>query len=421
MIDTTFYDFSRKAFRMTTAVNDSISSERAIFIDGAKVGEYSALDLDSLDQSYVAYYDNPEGALYIKGKQGPPGTPFGSPILVDDSTASRSIAGDALGNNNTKVSRSDFSQTGLFVSMVIDPNDIAHVAYYDRLRRELNYSVVDLATSTSQRVQVDAGKSMGEYASIAMSPTGTEFAIAYYQQFDPELLTNTPPGMGPRLRVAIGDGFTSGGWDVQSVDSVGDVGRYCSIAYDLAGNLHVAYHDTTNLSLKYASNTGLGGTWIPEVVDQDPNFNIVGYHTSIAISPLTGEPAIAYYDLTGARLKFAEKVEGIWRVTVVDDLGDVGLMPDLKFDATKRIAYILYYDATFEVLKIAAKPFGSLTFNRINTIDPAKSGAEPSLAIDRRGQLRMSYYDVQNGDLIYRHALGDLFSSVELRGWNQYD
>lgn len=418
LIRTSFYDTSHAALRMTTVANDMIATNSAAYIDGAKVGEYSALDLDAAERAWIAYYDNPKGSLYMTRRVGPDSALWETPFLVDDSAASRARPGDTfiIENNDFTISRADFSQTGPFVSMVVDPSNVAHLAYYDELRRELNVSVVDYSTSTSQRIAVDEGRERGMFASIAANSAYTQYAIAYYQAFDDSGDPLDAIGNGPRLRVAIGDGMTSGTWSVESVDNVGDVGRYCSIVYGPGGRIHVAYYDATNFNLKYAVRNA--GVWTTSVVDGTAN--IAGLHTSIAINPDTNHPNIAYYDLTNSALMLAE-FDGIaWTRSTVDATGDTGLYPDLKFDTVRDVVYIIYHDASFESARIAIKPIASPGWTKLDTIETGGVGVRPSIAIDSAGLLRMCYYDQRRGDLIYRQSLSPPLSSVD-GSWSLYD
>ncbi|MBI1784351.1 hypothetical protein HYR69_04330, partial [Candidatus Sumerlaeota bacterium] len=218
-------------------------------------------------------------------------------------------------------------------------------------------------------------------------------------------------------RVAIGNGFTSGGWTLEAVDNAGDVGRYCSIAYDTSGSLHVAYYDATNYNLKYAKRDILTGTWTKQTVDGGPE--IAGLYTSIAVNPTNNRPSIAYYDLTNSALKYAEYNGATWVLTTVDVIGDVGLYTAIRFDALRGNVYVLYYDASFEALKIAAKQITSSSWSKVDTIESGGVGLRPSFVVDNTGHLRMVYYDQQRGDLIYRKTLSLPLSGVE-GDWTLY-
>ena len=46
------------------------------------------------------------------------------------------------------------------------------------------------------------------------------------------------------------------GWNIQTVDSIGNVGKNTSLAVDASGNPHISYQDSTNDDLKYSHWNG---------------------------------------------------------------------------------------------------------------------------------------------------------------------
>ena len=86
-----------------------------------------------------------------------------------------------------------------------------------------------------------------------------------------------------------------------------------------AGSFNVSYWDATHGDLKYASHSPAG--WTIETVD---SVGVVGEYTSLALDA-TGRPHISYYDATNGDLKYAPAGRGSsWTLEIVDGSGDVG-------------------------------------------------------------------------------------------------
>jgi hypothetical protein len=115
------------------------------------------------------------------------------------------------------------------------------------------------------------------YAALALGADGNP-RISYY-------------GMGDGdLKYAAWDGNA---WQVETLDSQGDPGRYTDIAIDEYGFTHISYHDQTypyTGNLKYAYQDERG--WRIQTVD--PTYDS-GYYTSIALDRF-GEPLISYHN-----------------------------------------------------------------------------------------------------------------------------
>jgi len=77
---------------------------------------------------------------------------------------------------------------------------------------------------------------VGEYLSMAISEDD-DIYICYYEAFADD------------LRLAKRDFML---WDIETVEAAGDVGMYCDIALNAAGQPHLSYFDATNQCIKYA-------------------------------------------------------------------------------------------------------------------------------------------------------------------------
>jgi len=232
-------------------------------------------------------------------------------------------------------------------------------------------------------------------------------------------------------------------WQIETVDSSGNVGEYTSIALDSNNNPHISYYDNTNSNLKYAyfdggwhretvdSSSWYTGTGTSLALDSSDNphisyFDLVyftlryayyeGYwHRETVDSHVDGEyfpwsslaldtsdnPHISYYIPYGGNLKRAYYDSG-WNTEMVDSSGDVGPYTSLALD-TSNNPHISYYDNTNSNLKYAYFDGGW----HIETVDSSGDvGRYTSLALDTSNNPHISYYDNTNDNLKYAYFDG---------------
>jgi len=179
-------------------------------------------------------------------------------------------------------------------------------------------------------------------------------------------------------------------WNIQTVDSTGDVGWYTSLALDSSGNPHISYDDLSNGNLKYAAWTG--SAWNIQTVDSAKS----NLDTSLALDS-SGNPHISYLDTTNAYLKYATWTGSTWNIQTI---GLGGEYNSLALDSSGN-PHISYRNTTI---------YGSLNYAawtgsawNIQTVDSSSEnvGEFTSIALDSSGNPHISYYDQINGDLKY--------------------
>ena len=204
---------------------------------------------------------------------------------------------------------------GGFTSIAMDVNDYPHISYYAvQNGNDLKYASW---TGSSWSIQtIDSNAYVGEFTSLKLDSSGNPH-ISYWD-FGKNF-TNED------LKVAS---YDSTGWNIQTVDSVGEVGKFSSLDLDKEGNTHISYYDSGNGDLKYAVSTG--SSWNIQVVDSNGD---VGTDTSLALDS-NGNPHISYTDNTNHVLKYASSDGSSWNIVSLRSAGYVGEYTSLPNDQT---------------------------------------------------------------------------------------
>jgi hypothetical protein len=130
-----------------------------------------------------------------------------------------------------------------YSSLALDDDGYPHISYYDSSADDLRYAHQD--SDGWHLDTVDDWGDVGRRSSLVLDEAGHPH-ISYYDggYFAPPVIEYRLD-----LKYARWDGAA---WQIETVDSDGDVGDYSSLALDSAGRPHIGYHDTSHQDLKCA-------------------------------------------------------------------------------------------------------------------------------------------------------------------------
>ena len=345
-------------------------------VDNAgNVGQYTSIALDRSGYPHISYYSAPPSANLKYARW----TGLGWAAWVVQSTY----------------------DVGKYTSIALDNRDYAHISYYNDTSDDLRYAYWngDAWAYRGTSWSVDTGGSVGQYTSLALDNNGYA-CISYYYNTGGDLKYTRWNG-SQWVKANGTPGF-------ETVDSVGNVGLYTSIALDNSGYARISYYDATNGHLKYARQTG-SSSWDIQTVDSAEN---VGAYTSIALDS-SWRPHISYYDNANKDLKYARWTGSAWSIQTVDSVGFVGMYTSIDLDENGN-PHISYFADVINDLKYTRWDGRSW---RTTTVDSANNvGQYTSLALVSGGYPHISYYDATNGDLKYARSLWQ-FAPITLYVW----
>jgi len=323
---------------------------------------------------------------------------------------------------------------GKFTSLAIDKDGNLHVGYYDETRQALRYGFRSAGKWYTMEVDASGGyeslavdaQGQPHFAYAAPNEAGLRYAAWDGSKWNKQTLDAEridffncirigPDGL-PRIsyyqRLHRDGSFAlhlkyahfeakSKTWYTETVDARSATGKFNSLALDSKGLPYISYSDVDTGDLRYTKWDGSEWNFsAPDTQKQSDGW--VGIGSSIELDQ-SGNPHIAYVDVTHHRIKYASWTGNSWKSEVVDTIMGKADNIDrisLKFDSRQR-PHLAYWDSGLGVLRHATlTPKGW----KAETVDNADNvGLYPSLAIDSSDELYISYYDNTNGVLRLAH------------------
>jgi hypothetical protein len=274
---------------------------------------------------------------------------------------------------------------GLYSSLSIDSSGSPHISYCAFDETYHGYLKYAWWNGLSWNTQTVDPVGSGWFTSLALDSQGNPH-ISYYGYYS--------------LQYASWDGSK---WKIEIVDpgrfayddSLISIGWYSSLTLDSNDNPHISYYHKTNGDLKYANWNGSG--WNVQTVDSEGD---VGLDTSLALDS-NGNPHISYRGDTG--LKYAVWNGSGWSIQIIDTIGNpraaVGKYSSLVLDSkdNPHISYIDNY--RINLLKYAFLNGSSWEIHVLS--EPVHGGYSTSMALDANEKVHIAHGDYTSHVLNY--------------------
>ena len=341
-------------FNWTAWSSSLVNSTNSAYTAG-DTGDYNSIVTDSNGKVHIVSYrdDSKKDLMYITNQTG-------------------SWASSKLDHSNN---------VGQYCSIAIDSSDGLHVSYRYDTGNKLRYAYKASGSSSWSKTDVDS--TGGKYTSIAVDSNGIPH-IAYRDGSSGDL------GYAEK---------TGGSWTWNNIVTGGDVG-WTSIAIDSNDDIHIAFYETTGDDLYYVTDTS--GSWVSTWLEK------IGYAggmaLDIAISPITDEPGISYFDGDPDDLKYKVYDGTSWTTTTVVSSGSVGRYNSLIYDS-QGSAHISYEKNTADDLWYATDATGSWVTKGIHE-SSSSIGLYTAITVDINDDLHIAYRHNTGQDVYHATVQG---------------
>jgi hypothetical protein len=214
------------------------------------------------------------------------------------------------------------------------------------------------------------------------------------------------------------------GWNIETIDTQGNVGKYTSIAVDGDNEPHICYYDETNMDLKYAYK--IGSNWFVEIVESEDHCGWASSKHSLALDS-NGNPHVVYIKwITGnplLEIRYAKWTGTEWNISTIIETNNEetpALYPSLALDSydNPHIVYIYQkypFDQNHGGVKYVKWNNTGWEFENVCESCPYYDTTDTTIITDSEGKIHISYVRIiqftpmkMNLEYAYRTS----------RGWN---